>query len=284
MERSEAQSETTDAGGTLLLFGGALGDFLCLLPGLFSLTRRSPGRITVLAQPAFLELVDQERLGTASIDRREVADLFATGPIRESTFASFGGYATVHSWIGHGDATFAHRLEIVSGGTVQTHRLRGMRAGEHASDYFARCLGVRATPLSIVPRADSARWAAELWDHHALGNSTLIIHAGSGSPTKNWQGMTAIAQRWRTQRRGTVLLLCGPAEESVEVPHDAIVRESSLDRVAALLTRGAGYLGNDSGISQLAGLAGALGTVTFGPSDPKIWHPMGGGLEQEGDA
>jgi ADP-heptose:LPS heptosyltransferase len=153
-----------------------------------------------------------------------------------------------------------------------------MRAGEHASDYFARCLGARATPISIVPRADSARWAAELWHHRALGDSTLIIHAGSGSSTKNWQGMTAIAQRWRTQRRGTVLLLCGPAEESVEVPHDAIVRESSLDRVAALLTRGAGYLGNDSGISHLAGLAGALGTVTFGPSDPKIWHPMGGGL------
>jgi ADP-heptose:LPS heptosyltransferase len=57
-----------------------------------------------------------------------------------------------------------------------------------------------------------------------------------------------------------------------------VVRESSLNRVAALFRTGTAYLGNDSGTSHLAGLSGARGVVAFGPSDPEIWHPLGNGL------
>jgi ADP-heptose:LPS heptosyltransferase len=143
---------------------------------------------------------------------------------------------------------------------------------------LARCLGVRATSVSLQPPATATHWATEIWRQHGLDDSTLIVHPGSGSPAKNWQGMATIAQRWRTERSGSVLLLCGPAEPSVDLPHDALARETSLNRVAALLRMGAGYLGNDSGISHLAGLAGAVGVVVFGPSDPTIWHPLGNGL------
>lgn len=278
MEQSGDRSETTDEASVLLLFGGALGDFLCLLPGLCSLRRQNQGRITVVAQPAFLELIDREKFGAVSIDRREIADLFATDPIRGSTFDSFGGFSTVHSWVGHGDDNFVARLEIVSGGIVHIHQLRGMKPREHASEYLARCLGVRAGPTSLVPPAEAVAWAADLWERHGLSDPTLIVHAGSGSPTKNWQGMATIAQRWRTERHGSVLLLCGPAEQAVDVPHDVVVREPSLNLVVALLMRAAGYLGNDSGISHLAGLAGAVGVVAFGPSEPRIWHPLGDGL------
>jgi ADP-heptose:LPS heptosyltransferase len=184
----------------------------------------------------------------------------------------------VHSWIGHGDDNYVARLAMVSGGTVQIHRLRGMKHGEHASDYLARCLGVHPTSISLELAAEAVHWAADFWALHGLGDSTLIIHPGSGSPLKNWQGMATIAERWRTRGHGSVLLLCGPAEQSADVPHDAVAREPSLHRVAALLRRGAGYLGNDSGISHLAGLTGAVGVVTFGPSDPKTWHPLGSGL------
>lgn len=272
------RGETAQNSGTLLLFGGALGDFLCLLPGLFGLRRQTRGRITVVAQPAFLELLAGERIATASVDRREVADLFSDGPLQTSTFELFGGFATVHSWIGHGDENFASRLLRVSGGTVSIHRLRGMRPGEHACEYLARCLAVRAASVRLTPPLEAVDWATQLWRRHDLGDSALVVHPGSGSPRKNWQGMETIARRWRTTRRGTILVLLGPAEERVDFPHDAFVRETSLHRVAALLRRGAAFLGNDSGISHLAGLAGTRGVVVFGPSDPRTWHPLGGGL------
>jgi Glycosyltransferase family 9 (heptosyltransferase) len=278
MEDFTDQSGADQRGDALLLFGGALGDFLCLLPGLASLRRRSRGRIAVVAQPAFLDLLNRVELTTISIDRSEVADLFATNSIRNSTFELFGRFATVHSWIGHGDDNFATRLATVSGGTVQIHRLRGMRPGEHASAYLARCLGVHAMTISLRPPANDADWAVDFWRQHGLDDSTLVIHPGSGSPAKNWQGMATIAQRWRRLRDGAVLLLCGPAERSVDLPHDAVVREQSLNRVAALLRTGGGYLGNDSGISHLAGLSGALGAVAFGPSDAETWRPLGNGL------
>jgi hypothetical protein len=234
--------------------------------------------MTIVAQPALLELVTRQELDTISIDRREVADLFSTASIRNSTFDLFRDFALVQSWIGHGDDNFAARLATVSGGTVRIHRLRGMKAGEHAADYLAACLGVEATSISFDPPAEAAEWAAAFWHRHGLGPSTLIVHPGSGSPRKNWQGMATIAQRWRTRQYGSLLLVCGPAEVSTDLPHDAIVRETSLNRVAALLKKGAAYLGNDSGISHLAGLTGARGVVTFGPTDSETWRPLGSGL------
>jgi ADP-heptose:LPS heptosyltransferase len=35
------------------------------------------------------------------------------------------------------------------------------------------------------------------------------------------------------------------------------------------------YLGNDSGVSHLAGLCGARSIVLFGPTNPQVWHPLG---------
>jgi ADP-heptose:LPS heptosyltransferase len=77
-----------------------------------------------------------------------------------------------------------------------------------------------------------------------------------------------------------VLLLSGPAEEewSPSAPFDAHAHNQRLDRVAALLRRAHRYLGNDSGVSHLAGLAGCRGVVLFGPSDPDTWGPLGGRL------
>ena len=38
------------------------------------------------------------------------------------------------------------------------------------------------------------------------------------------------------------------------------------------------YVGNDSGISHLAGAAGTSGIVFFGPTKSAIWRPLGSGL------
>jgi ADP-heptose:LPS heptosyltransferase len=45
--------------------------------------------------------------------------------------------------------------------------------------------------------------------------------------------------------------------------------------VAALARRARGYLGNDSGLSHLAGLADVPTLALFGPTDPALWRPLG---------
>jgi ADP-heptose:LPS heptosyltransferase len=77
-----------------------------------------------------------------------------------------------------------------------------------------------------------------------------------------------------------VISIAGPAEveRGTAIPHDALLRDAPLDRVAAVLTHVAGYLGNDSGISHLAGMVGARTIALFGPSSPRQWQPRGGAV------
>ena len=40
-----------------------------------------------------------------------------------------------------------------------------------------------------------------------------------------------------------------------------------------------GYIGNDSGVSHLAAYLGLPTVAVFGPSDPKMWRPIGPRVE-----
>ncbi len=53
------------------------------------------------------------------------------------------------------------------------------------------------------------------------------------------------------------------------------VRCESLDELIRVLARTALFLGNDSGPAHLAGALGLPTVAVFGPSDPRIWKPLG---------
>jgi heptosyltransferase-3 len=262
----------------LVLFPGALGDGLCVLPTLAALRARHVGRLCMVAHPALLDLIRLADITTVSIDRREVADLFSTSPsIAAETTALFGGFGNVYSWTGFGTAHFAQRLAQATGGQVGVHRFRGMQPGEHAVDYYARCAGLTAAPIDCTIIADDPQWFTGFAAQHGLdARGFLLMHPGSGAREKNWEGFGAVARHWHTQRREAVVVLLGPAETErpTTLIVDAIsVAGLSLPRVAALLRRCRVYLGNDSGISHLAGVVGARGVVVFGPTDPAVWAP-----------
>ena len=265
--------------GVLVLFPGALGDFVCFLPTLFALRQRHTGPMLIVAQPALYELVNLPDSKATAIHRREVADLFAPGPLAVATKELFGGFGWTYSWTGFDDTNFLARLVTATGGTVRVYRFRGMEPGEHASDYYARCIRARAEkPVTLVT---DTLWARDFVERNRLGDrKLLVIHAGSGAPAKNWQGCMEVIRCWRQRCDDAIVLLRGPAErESDRLPPGVIcVSGLSLPQVAALLQRCDVYLGNDSGISHLAGAVGARGVVLFGPSDPAVWAPRGGAL------
>ena len=132
----------------LILFPGALGDFICFLPTLVALRARHPGRMLVVAKPVLLEIMRLRGVATASIDGRAVAQLFTSSPtVTAEAEALLAGFDTVYSWTGFGDPDVGRHLAALTGGRVNTYRFRGMDPGEHAVDYYARCAGVAPSDI-----------------------------------------------------------------------------------------------------------------------------------------
>jgi hypothetical protein len=264
-----------DADNAAVLFPGALGDFLCWLPALCALRRRHGGRLLVAARPSLLELIDLTGSTLVSIDRREIADLFAgPSPPKSETRALFEGSSHVYSWTGHGDPNFAERLATASGGAPRVYPFRDMQPGEHATDYYCRCISAVSSLASPELLVIDRSWLAGFLQRHGLGaHRWLLIHAGSGAARKNWRGFAELAAAWRARYAAPVVVLIGPAEADTILDTDVVVRDIALPRVAALLKACDVFVGNDSGVSHLAAVVGAHGTVLFGPTDPTTWAP-----------
>jgi hypothetical protein len=258
-----------------VLFPGALGDLLCCWPALDGLIAAGHA-VTLAARADAAEVLPAEVLRTCAYDRPEISELFASGPITPTARRFFGGFDRIDSFTGAGDVTVAERLGAAAGRPVSVHPFRHIQASEHATAYFARCLG--ATPrFRVLPvRDEAAAWATSLWTRQRLGDRVLALHPGSGSPAKNWEGMAEVAQAWR-HWGGSVISILGPAEleRGTTVAGDVAAAGEPLAHVAAILRRAQRYLGNDSGISHLAGLLDTTTVAVFGDTDPATWAPSG---------
>jgi glycosyl transferase family 9 (putative heptosyltransferase) len=113
----------------------------------------------------------------------------------------------------------------------------------------------------------------------AVRSDDVLIHPGSGSPVKNWPADRFAAV---SASVGPVQLIVGEADLGVASVIDHLVGYSlprlehpPLDQLAARLAGCRAYLGNDSGVSHLAGLVGARTLALFGPTPASVWHPLG---------
>ena len=73
----------------------------------------------------------------------------------------------------------------------------------------------------------------------------------------------------------------GPADGVVAEAVDTVaagkamqwIENAPLSLLAGVLERASLYIGNDSGVSHLAGAVGAPSVLVFGPTDPEVWDP-----------
>jgi ADP-heptose:LPS heptosyltransferase len=113
----------------------------------------------------------------------------------------------------------------------------------------------------------------------ALPRPFLALHPGSGGSPKRWsrEGFLRIAERWR-ERVAEVVVILGPAEAAESEwwrgRGSPTLDDLDLVGLGTLLGECALYLGNDSGVSHLAGTLGAPGVALFGPTDPRLWRPL----------
>lgn len=265
-------------GVALVLFPGALGDFLLFLPTLFALAERHE-EVVLVARAEWTALLAHPRVRCWPPEHPAVAALFRESFIAADWQNLFSEFQHVYSWTGYGIAPFSANLAKVTRYRSAVFPFRAFQPSEHAIDYYSRCVGLR--PVNLADVVSYIRFSSSplLQRLQGLPGPLLAVHPGSGAIAKNWQGFPSLVARWKKATRGQVIVLLGPAEleRGTAVPRaDVQFVGRPLPEVAALLRIVSFYVGNDSGVSHLAALLGTRTVVLMGPqSTPQHWRPHG---------
>lgn len=112
----------------------------------------------------------------------------------------------------------------------------------------------------------------------------VVIHPGSGSDTKCWPKERYLALIARLKQEGrTVRVVLGEAElerwsaaevRAFESATEVRKPTTFLELFEELKSARVGVF-NDSGPAHLAGIVGVPTISIFGPTDPRVWHPLG---------
>jgi ADP-heptose:LPS heptosyltransferase len=114
------------------------------------------------------------------------------------------------------------------------------------------------------------------------GRAPMLVHPGAGGARKRWApaGFAAALARLGARAGVEVVVHQGPAD--AEAVRDLLavlgpglprLVEPDLATLAAVLAAAAGYLGGDSGVSQLAAAVGAPGVIVYPADTRERWAP-----------
>jgi ADP-heptose:LPS heptosyltransferase len=156
--------------------------------------------------------------------------------------------------------------------------------------------GKKEEPLDVPPLAQSTLVGdnSVFPEAHLNGvyteqkNGLFVIHPGAGSSRKRWgiDNFVTLAEVLKKKDSGDVVFLIGPAEKdllAVLTPVAAmkgihVHQVDNLEKVADVIQTSRCFVGNDSGLSHLAGFLGVPTVVVFGPSSTQRWSPLGKAL------
>ena len=237
-----------------MLRPGALGDTLLAVPALRAL-RRAYGSLRLAAHAGaarLLATMGEVDTGLA-FDDPSLTWIFEGPPTQERVVA----------WM-------AQRP-----GGLPTDALMAASRPPGMDRHCARYLLETLAPLGI-----DLSWDARPLEIEPVQSEEILVHPGSGSSTKNWPAERFAAVIGCLKR--PVRLVVGEADDVAAAQVEAAVgghlhrlETSSLVDLARRLAGCRAYLGNDSGVSHLAALSRARTVAMFGPTDPRVWAPIG---------
>jgi ADP-heptose:LPS heptosyltransferase len=273
-------------GWTVVLRGGALGDFLLTLPLLRALRAAAPaGRVLLVTRRAYRALLPAALSPDAFLAMEDgvAAALYGSAPA-----ASAGAV-----WSLRGARVLAFQKPDAgleewwrAAGVAEVRWIHPRPAGPaHAAVQFCREAGV-------VPPPAWATWGAWAGADAGTGAGTvppgLWLHPGSGGARKNAAPalFAQVAAGWRQARGGGVTVSFGEAETpafraavlaalAVAGVHPLVVAAPALDDLRRGLAGAAGFIGNDSGVGHLAAACGTPVLALFRDTDPAVWRPLG---------
>lgn len=266
----------------LVVRPGAIGDSLLTFPILHAL--HMPGSLlTFVSNSAVTPLALSWRLADEANDYQALqwSELFSATGVRSLALRTLLASTDLAiCWLRDPDGIVERNLRAVHiGRVIVTSGRPADGTAMHIVDYLAKTANINISEQNMYgwPNFVSARNA----------HGPIAIHPGSGGAHKCWPiASFALVIQFLWQHAIPVLLLAGPADvERI----DALMRllspappslltllfDVSLTELASTLQRCRGYLGNDSGITHLAALTGIPTLALFGPTDPRVWHPIG---------
>jgi len=216
----------------LVIRACAIGDFVLNLPALVALQHAQiDARFTLAGYPSTLELA-QDFVHIERIHSIEVQ------PWSRLFYETLPGLEFDSAVVWMKDPVVADNL--AASGIPNVFRADPFPSFGHAADHLLRTLGL---PRPSLP---------DLWKP---ASSEIVIHPGSGSPSKNWPFFEELMRRLPACR--------------------LLPQDRSLGELSRYLRSVAAFVGNDSGITHLAAYLGCPTIALFGPTDPGKWGPIG---------
>ncbi len=294
----------------MILQPGAIGDCVLTLPlvefmkdclglggidilGHTEYTGIFPGR-TCVDSIRSIDSVDLHRLFVEP-DKFDLAD-------GDALINAFGDYAWIVTFLGEPDSNFEQNLIFTancsrSAEVITLSMKPHEKLSAHITDFYIQQfiaqsslfsesqLACKTRSLIKATRADINRGRELLKEINVDSlEKIIVIQPGSGGSHKrcHLDNFLAVAEEL-VSKNIQVIFLLGPAEVE-QFSNTAIKKitgvgkcltDLSLTQVLELLSCADAFLGNDSGITHLAAAMGIKTVAIFGPTDPKIYSPIG---------
>jgi ADP-heptose:LPS heptosyltransferase len=278
----------------LVIHQGAIGDLVLSLPALQTIKNSFPGRaIEMLGYPEILSLIKGNFADAIrSVDWAPASTLYGDSPdVSEVMQRYLAGFERLFVFSASEKNAFVDNLLRCHPAAVYIKTFPD--TSQHVVDYQLEQLAAQGfAPACSIPQlvvsTDEPGRAGEFLrcnDFDTTAGPRIAVHAGSGGRHKCWPpaSFLAVMQGLYVQRQASFLIIEGPAEEKTAGEMTAAVsalpclalRNADLPLVAALISRSAVCIGNDSGITHMAAALGIPTVAVFGPTDPAVWGPRG---------
>ncbi len=271
----------------LIFHAGALGDFLLTWPLALGLARIHPqSRIIYVTHPEKGKLADKV-LGVeaASIEMGWHHLLGDPSKLPVASGRLLASAHSIYSYISTGDDDWSRAVKLASPETSlmclsptppadwQQHQTEWVLS--QMASTFAAAEAMRQMIRFIRDRGLRQR---------AKPAKNVLIHPGSGSPTKCWpvERFVELARTLMAEGRRVRFVLGEVEIERWPASRAAILEQlAPVDRPAtymdlfSVLSDAEAFIGNDSGPAHLAAMLGVRTVALFGSTNPVIWQPIG---------
>jgi len=255
----------------LICHRGALGDFILTWPVLHCLREILPdyhflgvGRTEYMRLAVSLDLLDS----CLSIESARMLDLLSGRAIPPEIGDPHGAAL----WLSKGQEMVRLLKRSASLPVVAIDPFPAIRI--HVARYY--CLSVQNYfPIRIPEHLSDGI------SQRVKNGNYVLIHPGSGSSAKNYapQFYRNVADKLRQYGCQKIGFILGPVERernlAREFPGAWVERPESIEELARLLAGADLYIGNDSGVSHLAGMLGTPTIALYKTTDPKVWGVLG---------
>jgi len=252
---------------------GALGDFILTWPVLTVMRQIMPEyEFTAIGQLPFLQLAQRFNLldHLHDINARYLTDFFCG----ERFPLQLGKPAGAILWMTQSDEVVNMLKSVAEQPIITLSPLPAIHY--HISMYYLQQV------QHYYPIIFSNSIISEIeFPLHRKNSNLVLIHPGSGSPKKNFSitFYKTLVELLKDRGFSRVAILLGPVEIaqnlSEELKNISLLFSENLDELLNIFQTTALFIGNDSGVSHLAGIFGIPSIVLYKSTNPAVWGVLG---------